>query len=165
MKWHALNHQQEKGQTHKSGCHNQRSMFSCLHCFLVYLHSTFLAVFFYLCVTLCWSFISTFYIFMYLITKELAKSSTVNVDSKNFNEEAEITKLFVPPESTWRMKVIRLYQTQDTLHVNITVISYKAGWSSGNLQYKGFLSITIGADIYTRMAATNLKETLTEYTD
>lgn len=37
---------------------------------------------------------------MYLITKELAKSSTVNVDSKNFNEEAEITKLFVPPKST-----------------------------------------------------------------
>lgn len=119
----------------------------------------FLAVCFYLCITLFWSFISIF-MHLYLISKALAKSSTVNVDSNNFNEEAEITTFFVPPKSTWHVKVIKLYQTQGTLHVNRTVISQKADWSSGNLQYNGFSSIIKSADISTRMAATNLKETL-----
>jgi len=40
----------------------------------------------------------------------VAKSSTVNVDNDNLNGEAEITKFFVPPKSTWHVKVIRLYQ-------------------------------------------------------
>lgn len=50
------------------------------------------------------------FIQLYLITKGVAKSSTVNVDSDKLNGEAEITKFFILPKSTWHVKVIRLHQ-------------------------------------------------------
>lgn len=162
MKWYDLNHQQEKVQTHITGCYIQRKMSAYLHVYIVFLiplHSKFPSSMF----LPVYNIILIFYFYFYtpiLISKALAKSSTVNVDSNNFNEEAEITTFFVPPKSAWHVKVIKLYQTQGTLHVNRTVISQKADWSSGNLQYNGFSSIIKSADISTRMAATNLKETL-----